>query len=116
MPRYILTSGTSGNYCCDNSIDRTSAMFFSNLATKLIDMVQAFEAQIEKIKEANNQVSDSKGILLAAIDMPVMTIGVKYEYVEYIKRYGPPTNGNFDETLLQQLRDELGISNTASTI
>lgn len=121
MPRFITkyTSATLDNAgnCCDNSIDRNSAIFFSKLATKLIDMTQAFQAEIDRIKATcNPTASKPKGILLAAVDTPVMTIGVKYEYIEYIKRYGPPPKGKFDETILQELRIELGIAETVTTI
>lgn len=120
MPRYILTRSTAnptnGGCCCDNSIDRNSALFFSNLAAKLIDLTKAFEAKIDEIKKNCGSTSQARGFILAQIDAKPPTIGVKREYLEYIKRYGPPMDGVFDETLLQQLRDELGISATANTI
>lgn len=94
--------------CCDNTVDRNSALFFSNLATKLLDMSKAIEARMEEL--ANKAChTESGGFLFASIDTPSMAIGVKYEYVEYIKRYGPPHRGKFDEHKLRKIRKELGI-------
>lgn len=121
MPRYLLTKSQTasgnGGCCCDNSIDRNSAIFFSNLATKLIDMTQAFEAKIEDIRKNCQSTNPAfKGFILAEITLTRDTVGVKVEYVEYIKRYGPPPDGVFDPVILQQLRDELGISVTDTVI
>lgn len=113
----LKANGASGDGCCcsDNSIDRNSAIFFNNLALKLLDMSKAIEARME---ELSNKVcsTETRGFLLASIDTPSMSIGIKYEYVEYIKRYGPPPNGLFDETLLTNLRTELGITEDTTTI
>jgi hypothetical protein len=102
-------SATNGGICCDNSLDRNSAVFFNKLALKLMDMSQAIEKRIKEISE--KCVVPQKGFLLASIETPQMVLGVKYEYVEYVKRYGPPLKGKFDEELLKEIRIELGISN-----
>ena len=116
MPSYIQISrqqatgsSTNGNCCCD-SIDGNSAIFFNNLAQKLLDMSKAIEKRIDDL---SNKVClpESKGFLIASIETPSMMLGVKYEYVEYIRRYGPPDKGKFDSVLLQKLRTELGIEN-----
>jgi hypothetical protein len=116
MPRFLITnnSATNSGCCCDNSIDRNSAVFFNKLALKLMDMTQAIEKRMEEM--SNRCAGPQKGFLLASIDTPKMNLGIKYEYIEYIKRYGPPVKGKFDETLLQGLRIELGISNDSNTI
>ena len=108
-------SGGDGCCCSDNSIDRNSAIFFNNLALKLLEMSTTIE---ERMKELSNKVCvpQTSGVLFASIDTPTMTLGVKYEYVEYIKRYGPPKKGKFDEEKLEEIRIELGITADSGTI
>jgi hypothetical protein len=109
MPTFIHLSNVKNAtvVCCDNSLDTNSAVFFNNLATKLLDMSKAIE---KKMEDLSKQVcTPSRGFTLVQIDTPVMKLGVKYEYVEYIKRYGPPCDGIFDRIKLEQLRVELGI-------
>ncbi len=112
MPSYItkLTSAISGSSSKKESYCKDSTRFFSSLATKLMEMTTAITKRIDDIKANCGSKSGGSGFLLASIEAPQMTIGVKYEYIEYIKRYGPPTDGKFDETKLQQLRAELGIT------
>jgi|LauGreDrversion4_2_1035121.scaffolds.fasta_scaffold565176_2 hypothetical protein len=113
MPSYIVVAGRGGydgNPCCrDNSVDRNSAIFFNNLANKLLEMSKAIDA---RMTELSNRVCapETKGFLFASIETPQMVLGVKYEFVEYIKRYGPPVNGKFDAQKLEDIRIELGIS------
>ena len=120
MPYYISklssyvrngSGGGGGNGgCCGDSYCKDSSRFFSSLATKLLEMTTAITKRIDDIKKnCGNSHGAGKGFLLASIDAPQMTLGVKYEYIEYIKRYGPPTDGKFDETKLQLLREELGM-------
>lgn len=113
----LKANGASGDGCCcsDNSIDRNSAIFFNNLALKLLDMSKVIEARMDELSK-KVCAPQTKGVFFASIDTPVMSLGVKYEYVEYIKRYGPPQRGQFDETLLAQIRVELGITETTTTI
>ena len=119
MPSYIVVAGRGGydgNPCCkDNSVDRNSAIFFNTLANKLLEMSKTIDA---RMTELANKVCEpvSKGFLFASIDTPQMVLGVKYEYVEYIKRHGPPINGKFDPEKLEAIRIELGISQTTDTI
>jgi hypothetical protein len=75
-----------------------------------MEMTTAITKRIDDIKANCKGGGGASGFLLASIEAPQMTIGVKYEYIEYIKRYGPPPDGKFDETKLQQLRAELGIT------
>jgi hypothetical protein len=81
-------------------------------------MTQAIDKKIEDIKERCKRNNNNKqtGFLFASIETPTLAIGVKYEYIEYITRYGPPKDGVFDEKILEALRIELGISNDANTI
>jgi len=113
MPSYIQTgklksSGSGSGDCCCDSIDGNAAIFFNNLAQKLLDMSKSIEKRIEDL---SNKVClpESKGFLIASIETPSMMLGVKYEFVEYIKRHGPPHKGKFDPILLDKIREELGI-------
>jgi hypothetical protein len=118
MPAYITKSvgvnglGIGGVSCQDSSCN---SKFFSNLANKLMEMATAVNKRIDDIKKNCNKGAE-RGFLLASIETPVMQLGVKYEYLEYIKRFGPPVEGKFDEAKLEQLRIELGIDNTSTTI
>ncbi len=120
MPSYI-TKIINGGICqtpsqqngC-SSFSRDSSNFFSDLATKLLEMTTAVNKRIEDIKK-NCGGSKQSGFFLASIEAPVMNLGVKYEYIEYIKRYGPPTDGKFEEEKLKQLRIELGIDTNSAT-
>jgi hypothetical protein len=116
MPSYItkivnVVGSGGGGACCSNTFSKDSSKFFSSLATKLLEMTTAINNRIDDIKKnCKNSSSGKGGVLLASIDAPQMTLGVKYEYIEYIKRFGPPTDGVFDEKKLQDLRTELGIT------
>ena len=69
---------------------------------------------IEEIQQNSVKDNTKNGVLFASVETPVMAIGVKYEYVEYVKRYGPPSTGGFDPVKLQNIRAELGITNDPS--
>jgi len=116
MPQYLFgnqsnTSNTSG--CAEPC--ETSITFFSNLSEKMLAMVESLKKQFEECKNKIPQPG-GRGFFLAKITTTSGAMGIKQEYMEYIKRYGPPLNGKFDETLLQKLRDELGISTASYTI
>ncbi len=119
MPSYIVVAGRGGydgDPCCrDNSVDRNSAIFFNTLANKLLDMSKAIDARIAEISKKVCQPT-TKGFIFASIEAPSMVLGVKYEFVEYIKRYGPPPKGKFDPEKLNLIRNELGIGQTSNII
>jgi hypothetical protein len=113
MPTYIVSNTfnnilSGANGCSNAVVCRDTTRFFDKLATKLKDMAEAVNKRIEEIKESA-KCQKAEGFILASIDVPQMTLDIKYEYVEYIKRYGPPENGIFDETKLAALRVELGL-------
>jgi hypothetical protein len=115
MPKLITSldqanySMTSGSVANDTS-NQTSIEFFATLSDKLVDMVESLKVQFEELRSAAN-IEFAKGAVLASIVAPQMTLGVKQEYIEYIKRFGPPPNGVFDESILILLRAELGVIN-----
>ena len=45
---------------------------------------------------------------MASIEAPVMMLAIKQEY---IRRYGPPEAGKFDDEKIQIIKSELGITN-----
>lgn len=95
--------------CCDGSIDKNSALFFNQLASKLLEMSESIEARIETIKKNCNSSGQSSGFLFASIDTPQMSISVGGEYVVYVQRHGPPVNGKFDSCKLDAIRKELNV-------
>jgi len=115
MPNYLVSAGGSNSGCCVTSCPDASCKdtvrFFGDLATKLLEMAESVNTRIEKIKAEACKPTE-RGIILAKIDVQPAPIGVGGEFIEYVKRYGPPTNGIFDPVLLQQLRTELGFSTT----
>ena len=125
MPSYLLGGGTTGlgagaggNCCCTDtaSLDRNSALFFNNLATKLLEMSETIQKRMEDLANRVPPSQQGGGVLFASIETPAMALGVKMEYVEYIRRYGPPIKGKFDTEKLAVLRAELGISENDTVI
>jgi hypothetical protein len=107
--------GGSGDGCCcvDNSIDRNSAIFFTKLADKLLEMSKSIEAKIEEIKkDCHKPAQGGRGFMFASIETPVMNIAVRQEFIEYIRRYGPPPKGKFEPYKLHVIRMELGVEST----
>lgn len=118
MPAYLTIGFSSGSLaygnaaCCGGSanIKCLSAInFLDTLTGKLLDMTVALQKQFNECKATT--ATQEAGFILASIDAPAMSIGIKYEYIVYIQRYGPPNDGIFDEAILAQLRTELGITN-----
>ncbi len=101
------TSGGCGTAMC-------SLEFFETLTDKLTCMVTSLQEQFEECHAAAKpQYAD--GFVLVEVDIPKATIGVKLEYIEYIKRYGPPCDGKFCEEKLRCLRAELGLDLCSAT-
>jgi hypothetical protein len=92
---------------CDAYCSAKTLSFFDILSDKLVLLAESINDQFEYLKK--NIYVPAEGAVLASIIMKPPPIGVKYEFIEYIKRYGPPTDGIFDQGLLQGLRAELGI-------
>lgn len=117
MSRYINKGSLLNCGPCNSSADycKDTTRFFSNLADKLKKMAIAINDRIDNLKNQACQTIPG-AIVFASVEIPSMKLGVKYEYVEYITRYGPPDDGIFDPLKLEQLRKELNISATAYTI
>lgn len=113
MPRYLISS--KGNCSKTNDYCKDNIRFFSILATKLKDMAISINDRMEEIKTKVCETVPG-GIFFASVDVPEMTLGVKYEYIEYITRYGPPDDGIFDPDKLISIRTELGITESSYTI
>jgi hypothetical protein len=115
MPTYIVSNtfnnvlgGTGDGGCANAVVCRDTTKFFDKLATKLKEMAESVNKRIEDIRK-NAVCYTGGGVLFASIDVPTMNLEVKYEYIEYIKRYGPPLDGIFDESKLALLRNELAL-------
>jgi len=94
----------------DNTLDRNSALFFNNMATKLLEMSIAIEARFEDIrKRCGGTLPPGPTFFFASIETPTMVVSVPIEYTEYIKRFGPPHKGRFDEDKLKFICYTLGI-------
>ena len=114
MSRYIVLSSSSacsmGMVCKD-----TITSFYGTLATKLLTMAESINTKIEYLKN-NSGIIQSRGIVMAEIQVSKMVLGVKAEYLEYIRRYGPPVDGIFEPNRLDLIRSQLGISNSTYNI
>ena len=84
--------------------------FLDTLTNKLLAMTESLQKQFDECVRPAQSGGGERGVYLAKIDTPKMVLGVKYEYILYIQRYGPPENGIFDETIIGKLRAELGIT------
>jgi len=78
------------------------------MTDKLSAMVTSLKQQFEDLAE-NCGGQKAQGAILASTTVPPVVIGVRMEYLEYIKRYGPPLDGKFDEHRLHHLRHEMGL-------
>ena len=68
-------------------------------------MTNSLKEQFEELRENQGPIA-TKGILLVNIEVAADVV-FKYEYVIYVQRYGPPTNGIFDSVYLDLIRAEL---------
>ena len=122
MPSYLLrgnckkySSGGTSSSCSNGMMCKDTVNFYGSLASKLLTMAESIHTRIENIKK-NCGGKPAKGYLIAEIEIPKMVLGVAVEYLEYIKRYGPPDNGIFDPIKLDLLRTQLGITATSKTL
>lgn len=113
MPRFINKniatlngSVVSGSDLYPALYSAKSVQFFSTLSDKLVSMTESLKAQFNALRiEALGR--SAEGAIFASITAPKLTLGVKYEYIEYINRYGPPADGKFDAGLLATIRQEM---------
>ena len=95
------SSPNSANCCCPSS-----TLFLESLTNKLIAMTTSLKQQFIDLK--NNQKESTGPRAPRLVEIQVKTnISVKYEYIIYLKRYGPPVNGIFDPVYLSLIRAEL---------
>jgi hypothetical protein len=83
------------------------------MANKLMEMSVAIEARFDDIrKRCGGAVPSGPTFFFASIETPTMVVSVPIEYTEYIKRFGPPHRGCFDEEKLKFICYSLGIPYT----
>ena len=101
---YSLTPSSAnadaGNCCCPSS-----TKFLETLTDKLIEMTNSLKTQFAELVKPPAP-GGSRGFFLATIPLTAK-VTTKYEYVFYIRRYGPPTNGIFDPIYLDLIRAEI---------
>jgi hypothetical protein len=103
MSRYLVKGKSS-------ALDRSSGVFLNSLADKLLSMSEKIDGKIKELETKQcAPLVQEPGFHLASVETPVMMIGIRYEYIEYIKRYGPPINGKFNQKIIDELRIELHI-------
>ncbi len=113
MPRYLTRPGSTAYACsggsdmCDAYCAAKSLEFFDTLSEKLVLMTQSLNDQFEDIRK--QIYTQGQGAVLASVVAQPPPIGVKYEYIEYIKEFGPPLDGIFDQQKLITLRIRLGL-------
>jgi hypothetical protein len=100
---YSLTPSSAnadaGNCCCPSS-----TKFLETLTNKLVDMTKSLQTQFSELVKPPS--STFRGIRLAEVDA-TQVVQIRYEYLFYIRRYGPPTNGIFDPVYLDLIRAEI---------
>ncbi len=115
MPRYLnkkiasLNGAISGTELYPALYSAKSVEFFNTLSDKLVDMSQSLKNQFD-ILRLEALARPANGPEFAAIDAPSLQLDIGSEYFQYINLYGPPTNGQFDQTLLEKIRVDMGIS------
>lgn len=111
MPYFIAKNSTLYNSRVCSTSCPSAKKFLYNLADKLTTMTKSIDAQIKKIiHDCETGKEKAQGAVLTDIDTPKYTIVVKEEYLIYIRRYGPPENGIFNEDYLNIIRRELNIA------
>lgn len=98
------TTTTSSSCCCPST-----TTFLSTLVDKLYTMAQTLKSQFENYENLAKK-QPARGAIFAEIEVADVNLQIKYEYVIYIERHGPPIDGIFDETLLAQIRAEMAAS------
>lgn len=98
-----IVGGTNSNCCCPST-----TKFFETLVNKLEEMTLALKAKFTQL-ESKPQESQKKVFVIAEAPLTAPLVSIHMEYLTYVKKYGPPQDGIFDETLLAGLRKELGL-------
>jgi hypothetical protein len=92
--------GGDGGCCCPSS-----TKFLDTLTDKLIAMATALQTRIAEL-ESRPPPGQQRGVIFANVDVSER-VGVKFEYIIYLQRYGPPIAGIFDPIYLDLIRAEL---------
>ena len=88
----------------------------NNSSAFLLTMVQSLQPIISsmipyvKAENAKQQIA-----ILGKAEVSVPKVNPKQEYFIYVQRFGPPNEGIFDESALNQIRKELGKPVSAPT-
>ena len=80
----------------------TSGTFVSFLVTALQPIISTIIPIVKK-------ETDSQAVYIAKANVAPPLVRPKMEYFIYIKRFGPPETGVFDEQALNLIREEIGL-------
>ena len=89
----------AGNCCCPSS-----TKFLETLTNKLVDMTTSLKEQFAEL--VHPSTTTHRGIRLAETDA-TQHVQTRYEYLFYVRRYGPPEKGIFDPVYLDLIRAEI---------
>lgn len=112
MPRFInkniasLNGVISGSDLYPALYSDKSVQFFSTLSDKLVTMTESLKLQFENLR-IEALARSAEGPIFASVVAPVLNLGVKGEYIQYINLYGPPADGKFDPILLERIRQDM---------
>ena len=95
-----VSSSDAGNCCCPSS-----TKFLETLTDKLIEMTNSLKTQFAELVRPPAP-GGSRGFFLATVPLSAK-VETKSEYLFYVRRYGPPTNGIFDPIYLDLIRSEI---------
>lgn len=95
-----VSSSDAGNCCCPSS-----TKFLETLTDKLVEMTNSLKTQFAELVKPP-AAGESRGFYLATVPASAK-VDTRYEYLFYIRRYGPPTNGIFDPIYLDLIRAEI---------
>lgn len=88
-------------------LDIEALEFADKLTDKLSLMINAIDVRIKAALSTSQQkpVGDIAGF--GYVKIPTIKVEIKREYMLYLMRYGPPSDGIFDLDLLHKLREEI---------
>lgn len=112
MPTYYISKSCypSAGGCIDKGSTNycpSSTLFLGTLADKLMDMVTSLKQQFDDLEaNCNKGTHKAAGAILAEISVQGH-IDTKWEYIYYIRIYGPPIDGVFDPVYLDKIRQDI---------
>jgi len=82
---------------------------YNNSGTFVNFLVSALQPIVSTIIPIVKKEVDSQAVYIAKAEVSAPVVRPKMEYFIYIQRFGPPSDGAFDEQALNIIREELGL-------